>query len=163
MTPGPSERQAEGAALPPLPLIGRRERLDFPEWGLVGVRAKVDTGAYSSALDVAGYDLWEGAGGAPMVRFRLAPGRCRARRGTVFEAPVLRTVVVANSGGARQRRPLVEATVRLGPVTRRIHLTLSARPGLRCPMLLGRQALAGSFLVDVSRKYLLSRSSRPLS
>jgi hypothetical protein len=132
----------------PLPLIGRRERVDLPEWGLRRVRAKVDTGARTSALHVAGYELFETPGGGLRARVRLRSAR-------VIEVPVLRTVAVRNSGGVCERRPMVETTAFLGSQPRRLQLTLTRRPGLRCPMLLGRRALAGAFLVDVSRKYLL--------
>ena len=64
-------------------------------------------------------------------------------------------VVVSNSSGMREQRPLVETTLRLGPVTKRVRLTITNRAGMRFPMLLGREALAGCFLVDVSPKYLL--------
>jgi hypothetical protein len=154
MTPKATENQATDTTTLPrsVRLIGRREHVDFPEWGLRNVRAKVDTGAYSSVLDVADYELFE-VDGRPMVRVQPASRR-RTGRGT-FEAPVVRLVTVANSSGAQERRPLIEALVRLGPVTRRIRLTIANRCRMRCRMLLGRQALAGAFLVDVSRKDLL--------
>jgi hypothetical protein len=141
----------------PLPLIGRREHVDFPEWGLRRVRAKVDTGAYTSTLGVAGYELIESPEGL-RAQVRLAPPR---KTGLVreVELPVLRTTTVRNSGGGDERRPVVEATVRLGTVERRIQLTLTRRAGMRCLMLLGRRALTGAFLVDVSRKDLLRRES----
>jgi hypothetical protein len=149
------EPQHESTALPGgMVLIGRREYLEFPEWGVGRVRVKVDTGAYSSALHVAGYDLIED-GGVLSARLRLVPRRRQPEQETVVLAPVLRLVNVASTCGGRQRRPLIEALVRLGPFTRRIRLTVTDRAHLRHRMILGRQALAGQFLVDVSRKYLL--------
>jgi hypothetical protein len=50
--------------------------------------------------------------------------------------------------------------VRLGPVEKKIQLTLTFRTGMRCRMLLGRQALAGDFLVDVTRKDALRPKTR---
>ena len=50
---------------------------------------------------------------------------------------------------------MIEAAVRLGPVHKRIRLTITNRARMRFRMILGLQALAGSFVVDVSRKYLL--------
>jgi hypothetical protein len=52
---------------------------------------------------------------------------------------------------------VVEALVLLGPITRRIRLTVTDRSRMRCRMLLGREALAGLFLVDVRGKDLLTR------
>ena len=118
MTPAPSEATPQ-----PLP-IGWKERLDFPEWGLRRVRVKIDTGAFTSALGAAECELVE-ADGQRLVRLRLALNRRRPDRVTVVEAPVLRMVHVTNSGGGREERPMIEAAVRLGPVEKRIRLTIT--------------------------------------
>jgi hypothetical protein len=145
----------EGAAGPPrLLLIGRREYVSFPEWGMLRLRAKIDTGAWSSALGVQHYELCDTPAGQA-VRLQIAPSRRHLDRVVTVLAPVLRMVKVTSSNGTRQSRPLIEVPVQIGPVSRRIRLTVTDRNGLRCPMLLGRQALAGVFLVDVSRRYLL--------
>jgi hypothetical protein len=136
--------------------IGWKERLDFPEWGLRRVRVKVDTGARTSALDAVGYDLVEGEGGL-VARLRLALRRGRRGRLREVETPVVCMTAVRNTIGIREHRPVVEALVRLGPVERRIRLTVASRAGMCYPMILGREALAGAFVVDVSRKYLLGR------
>jgi hypothetical protein len=148
MLPEPPERPPE------VFLIGRKEYLDFPEWGLRRIKVKVDTGARTSALDAAGYDLCETDAGL-VARLRLCLSRRRPGRLMVVQTPVLRMTVVANSNGMRELRPVVEALVRLGPVRKRILLTVTNRAGMRFPMILGREALAGTFLVDVSQKYLL--------
>jgi hypothetical protein len=137
-------------------LIGRKEYLDFPEWGLRHVRVKIDTGAWTSALDVAGWTIEEEDEG-PVACLRLVLNR-RSRRVVEVRAPVLRQTRVRNSGGSCEERPVVEVLVRLGPVHKRIPLAVTNRADMRCRMILGRQALAGSFLVDVSRKYLLPTS-----
>jgi hypothetical protein len=135
-----------------LPVIGRRERLDFPEWGLARVRAKVDTGAYSSALDVASCELLdEGRTARLHIAVRRSPHRER-----VVLAPVVGQTKVRCSNGVVECRPVIEALVRLGPVTFRPRLTVTSRHAMRFRMLLGREALAGRFLVDVRYRYLLS-------
>jgi hypothetical protein len=140
----------------PRPLvIGWKERLDFPAWGIRRVRAKVDTGARTSALDALGYDLYHADGVGLCARLRLALHRKRLAEVSVVEVPVLRMVVVRNSGGMPEQRPLIEAEVRLGPVRKRILLTVTNRSGMRFRIILGRQALAGDFVVDVGKKYLL--------
>jgi hypothetical protein len=138
-------------------VIGWKEYVDFPVWGLQRIRAKVDTGARSSALDVRSYELWHDAERGPMVRLRLVLYRKKPDRVTIIEAPVLGTIAVRNSSGSSELRPLIEADIRLGPVCRRIRLTVTNRASMRFRMILGRHALAGDFVVDVSRKYLLGR------
>jgi hypothetical protein len=137
--------------------VGWKEYLDFPEWGLRRVKVKIDTGARTSALGVLGYELVETPGGGQGVRARLAPYRRRPGRVAVVEAPVLETVVVRNSGGVCEPRPVVEALVCLGPVCKRVRLTLANRAGMCFPMILGRKALEGDFVVDVGKKYLLRK------
>ena len=89
------------------------------------------------------------------VRLRLALNRRRPEKTAVIEAPVIRMVHVTNTGGGREERPMIETLIRLGPVRKHIRLTITSRAAMRFPMLLGREALAGSFVVDVSRKDLL--------
>jgi hypothetical protein len=129
--------------------------LSFPEWRLRRIRVKIDTGACSSALDVAHYELWETPGKGLYATLHLALSRRHPERLTRVETPVLRTVGVRSSSGAREDRPVVETLIQLGPVQKRIRLTITNRSRMRFRMLLGREALAGSFLVDVSKKYLL--------
>jgi hypothetical protein len=136
-------------------VIGWKERLDFPAWGIRRVKAKADTGARTSALDAASYELYHAGDGALWVRLRLSLLRKHAADPPVVEVPVLRMVVVRNSGGQHEQRPLIEADVALGPVRKRVLLTVTSRAGMRFRVLLGRLALAGDFVVDVSKKYLL--------
>lgn len=136
-------------------VIGWKERLEFPEWRLRRLRVKVDTGARTSALDVQGYDLCETDGSGLIARLRLALDLRHPERVALVQTPVLKMVAVSNTGGGCEQRPLVEALIRLGPVVKRIRLTLTNRAHMRYRMILGREALVGTFVVDVSRKYLL--------
>ena len=135
--------------------IGWKEYLHFTEWDLRRIRVKIDTGARTSALDVVRYELTETADGGMMATLLLALDRRHPGRFTRIHTPVLRTVVVSNTGGMREERPVVETTVRLGPVQKRIRITITNRSSMRYRMILGREALTDDFLVDVSRKYLL--------
>jgi hypothetical protein len=137
--------------------IGWKEYVELPELSPRRLKVKVDTGARTSVLDVADYELLEVPGRGQVARLRLALSRKHPERVRVVEVPVLRTVVVRNSGGVPEVRPLLETTLRLGPVTKRIRLTVTNRSPMRFRMLLGRLALAGDFVVDVSAKYLLRR------
>jgi hypothetical protein len=139
---------------PPL-LIGWKEWAALPEWGLRRIKVKIDTGARTSALDVSAYELMEVPDVGLVARLHLNLSRKRPGREKVVHTPVLGMVSVRNTSGASERRPLIETRVRLGPMEKRIRLTLANRAGMIHRMILGREALAGEFLVDVSRKYLL--------
>jgi hypothetical protein len=134
--------------------IGWKERIDFPEWNLRRVKAKVDTGARTSALDVSRCVLRTLPDGLVLAELHLALFRRRPERIVVVDAPVLGMVVVANSAGMCEERPLIETTLRLGNVVKRIRLTVTSRHGMRFAVILGRKALEDDFIVDVSRKYL---------
>jgi hypothetical protein len=145
-------------------VVGWKEYVGFVDWPLRRVRAKIDTGARTSALDVLSYELHEGAGagegedqGGLTATLRLALDSKRRDRIQEVVTPVLKMVVVSNSNGMREQRPLVETTLRLGPVTKKVRLTITNRAGMRFRMILGRKALEGDFVVDVARKYLMRR------
>jgi hypothetical protein len=152
----PSVQAHEAASPTRQPLrIGWKEYLQFTEWDLRRIRVKIDTGARTSALDVVRYELFETASGGLMATLLLALDRRHPGRFTRIQTPVLRTTVVRNPGGMREERPLVETAVRIGPIHKRIRLTITNRSSMRYRMILGREALNDDFLVDVSRKYLL--------
>jgi hypothetical protein len=137
--------------------IGWKEYVQFPEWGLPRLKAKIDTGARTSVLDVLGYELVPDEEQKLIAELRLPPLRKTESAMHVLRVPVLGTVVVRNSAGMRERRLLLETSLRIGPVTKRVRLTVTNRSCMIFRMILGRTALAGDFIVDVSRKYLLGR------
>ena len=136
--------------------IGWREYVSFPGWGLRGVRAKSDTGARSSAIDVANVEeLGEGR-----VRFQVTISRVGRRRFKTVEADVARRTKVRSSFGHARDRVLVRVPVQIGPVVKEIELGLVCRKRMLCRVLLGRTALRDDFLVDSSRAYLFGKAKR---
>ncbi len=136
-------------------VIGWKEYATFPEWGNCRVKVKIDTGARTSALDAVRCDLRETEDGRTIATLQLALNPKHPERIVTVETPVLRTVVVSNSNGMRELRPVIATELRLGPVTKRVPLTVTNRAGMLFRMILGRKALEGDFIVDVSRKYVL--------
>jgi hypothetical protein len=134
-------------------VIGYVECVDIPEWGIIRIRAKVDTGARTSALHVE--NIREV--GQDRVRFDVRLHRRNVNRRVTVEAPISRRGRVRPSSGISEWRIFVAATLRLGPVERRIELSLVDREKMIFRMLLGRSALAHEFLVDVGRRYVLSK------
>jgi len=136
-------------------VIGWKEFLDFPEWGLKHIRVKVDTGACTSALGVISCTVVEGHPSGDWLHLLLALSRRRPDRVIRVQTPIVGRVWVKNSSGWKEQRPVIEVLIRLGPIQKRIRMTVTNRSRMLTPVLLGRQALAGDCLVDVSRKYLL--------
>jgi hypothetical protein len=136
--------------------VGWRECVVLPELGLPALRAKIDTGARSSALHVdAQWRMVEA--GAPWVGFRLTT---RAQGVVEARAPVHDERQVVDSGGHRSVRVFLRTPMRLAGVERLVEINLADRRGMRFPMLVGRSALAGSFTVDPSRSFLHGRVRR---
>jgi hypothetical protein len=140
-------------------IIGWKEYVDFVDWRLRRVKTKIDTGARTSALGVLTYEMHDDGAGGKIVTLQLAPDRKQPDRVVEVSSPLVKMVVVSNSSGMREQRPLIETTLRLGSVTKKVRLTITNRMGMRFGMILGRKALERDFVVDVSKKYLLKKLS----
>jgi hypothetical protein len=146
-----------------LEVVGWKEYLTLPELGIGRLKAKIDTGARTSSLHVESFTSLETLpDGTEVAEVTIAPDRRRPERTVVARVTVLGRVRVTDSGGHREVRPVIETEIVLGPVRKRIRVTLTNRSGMLFRMILGRKALEGDFAVDASRKYLhRRRSSRP--
>ncbi|MEZ5543667.1 MAG: RimK/LysX family protein [Lysobacteraceae bacterium] len=135
---------------PSLPVLGWREWAALPELGLMRVAGKLDTGARTSALHVERLDCCV-EDGLELARFTLLD-----EDGKEIEAvaPVSDRRRVTSSNGESSRRVFVRTHLVLGGRRFSIELSLAHRHGLRHPLLIGRSALAGRFLVDSQRSWL---------
>lgn len=133
-------------------VIGLAESVDIPEWRITGLRAKIDTGARSSALHVE--NLRETARGE--VTFDVRLHRSRSERRVTIAAPIARKARVRSSTGHTSVRVFVTVAVRIGPVLRVIEMGLVDRAKMIYRMLLGRSALGSDFLVDPCARFLVS-------
>jgi hypothetical protein len=125
----------------------------LPDLDVDALKAKVDTGARSSALHA--FDLErDQRDGIPWVRFSLHPLQRRTRPTVRAEAPVIEERHVRSSSGRTEVRPVILTTVTLGTEAWQVELTLTRRDSMGFRMLLGRQAVRNRFLVDPGRSYL---------
>ena len=90
--PDPAEEARSKPASGPL-LIGWKEYVAFPEWGLERIKVKIDTGARTSALGAVSYELREVEGRGLFALLRLALRRKQPKRLTLVEVPVLISLV----------------------------------------------------------------------
>lgn len=141
-------------------ILGWREWLALPELGLPALKAKVDTGARTSTLHAFEVDTFR-RGGRLYVRFGVHPLQRRADIVVQGEAPVIDRRQVADSGGHREERYVIETRLVLAGREWPIELTLTNRETMLFRMLLGRTAITGRALVDPERSFLTGRARRP--
>jgi hypothetical protein len=139
---------------PPL-TIGWKEYIDLPDWDLRHVKVKIDTGARTAALGATGLVLSTDPEGQSWAELLLRLFRRHPEQVTTVRVPVLGQTRVRNTGGCYELRPLIETTFRIGPVVKRVRLTVADRSRMLFPIILGRKILEGDFLIDPGRKYLL--------
>lgn len=126
--------------------------VSFPEWGIRRIRAKADTGARGSVIDVATVEELPDN----KVRFTVRLKRNRPEETLSVTAPILRRTRVRSSNGLTSERLVVQTTLKVGSVEKQIEISLACRKKMLCRVLLGRTALGGTFLVDPTEKHLHS-------
>ncbi|MCB9169259.1 MAG: ATP-dependent zinc protease [Flavobacteriales bacterium] len=131
-------------------LIGRLEYIALPGLGIPRVQAKIDTGAYRSAIHYQRIRTRTVAGSKQLVVSFQMGG---LRKTKVFKR--FKRVTVKSSTGQRTRRYLITTTVRLNGHRVRTQFTLFDRSDMKHQVLLGRKFLRGRFVVDVTGKDLL--------
>lgn len=130
-------------------VIGWREWVTLPDLG-VTVKAKVDTGARTSALHVE--DIAFGADGT--VGFVVLPDQHDDAVRVAATAPLLDVREIRSSSGEVQQRYVIKTWAKLHRRRWQIELTLASRDEMGFRMLLGRTAMRGRFLVDPAASYL---------
>ena len=137
-------------------LIGWLEHVDFSNWGIEGVKAKIDTGATTSSLDVDHIEIMPGG----KVSFNLVvTKKPRIKKISLIEK-LSRVAKVKASPIHNVERVFVKTQIKMGKLVKEIEVNLIDRSNMTYRMLLGRSALKGSFLVDVGRKYMLTTNRK---
>lgn len=137
--------------------IGWREWVSLPSLEIPRIKAKVDTGARSSALHTFDLEIYEDASGAERVRFQVHPLQGNLDYVVSCDAPVTSQRLVKDSGGHAEVRPFITIPVSLGGRVWDIEVSLTRRDNMKFRMLLGRTAMSRRFLVDPSLSYLAGR------
>lgn len=130
-------------------VLGFIEAVELPGLG-IGCDAKVDTGAATSSLHAERIEEFERQG-EQWVRFHVLFNKQSARIDQTCEARLVEQRVITSSNGHSSKRYIIETDINVGGLSFTTEISLSHRGSMKYPMLIGRKAIAGRFVVDVSR------------
>lgn len=139
-----------------LPVIGWREWVDLPQLGLEKVKAKVDTGARTSALHAFALHPYE-KDGKQKIRFDIHPEQHNNTLVITCEADIVDKRPVTDSGGHTEERYVIETPITIAGQTWSIEITLTERENMLFRMLLGRRALRKRFIVNPARSFVTTK------
>lgn len=140
-------------------IIGWREWVALPGFGIETIKAKVDTGARTSSLHAFDLETYK-SGSKTMVRFKVHPEQRSSKETVSVVAPLHERRAVRDSGGHSETRPVVLTTLELLDQRWEIELTLTRRDMMGFRMLLGREAIRERFVVDPRLSFQNGRRAR---
>ncbi len=138
--------------------IGRTDKIDFPEWNLYDIDAKIDSGAYTSAIHCENIEAFY-VRGEHQVRFTVQG----AEKKITQQCKVFASKQVKNSFGQMEYRYSVKTAIVLFGKKYVIELALTDRSTMKNPVLLGRKVLRDRFIIDVTKQNLSYREKRKLT
>jgi hypothetical protein len=136
-------------------IIGWREWVAFPELGIDKIKAKIDTGARSSALHAYNIETYKTRTGKRKVRFSVHPLQKNNKIIIDCNANVIDQRIIKSSSGQKELRTTILTTLNLGAGHWPIELTLTNRDTMGFRLLIGRTAIKRIFLVDPQKSFLM--------
>ncbi len=136
-------------------IIGRKEKITLEEWGLKNITAKIDTGAYTSAIHCE-YTQLKMLGGKEILEFIVLAPSHKHYKHQLISTEHFTQKKVKNSFGQVEIRYKVSTKIRMFGQEYQAEFTLSERSKMKNPILLGRKVLKGRFLIDVDKVHLSS-------
>ncbi|WP_226271135.1 ATP-dependent zinc protease family protein [Hymenobacter pini] len=145
----------------PKQIVGRRELVDFPDFQLWGVEAKVDTGAYTGAIHCSNIHVETNAAGRSCLHVQLLDPSHSNFDGTPMRFEQFSLRDIRSSNGDVQERYVIRARIRLFGEDFETDFSLSDRSDMKYPVLIGRVLLRQARLVvDVARRNLSYKKQR---
>jgi hypothetical protein len=136
--------------------IGRREFVHLPELGLENIEAKIDTGAYRSALHCHHIAI-EVEDNKKYLSFVVLDHQHHAYTGYKLRHEHFTKKKIKNSSGDMEERYIIKTKIKLGTKIVNTTISLTDRADMKYPILLGRKFLKGKFIVDVSKHNVSSQ------
>lgn len=141
---------------PPKVVIGWREWVVLPEFSETRIKAKIDTGARTSAIHAFRIQSFE-RDGDPWVSFELHPAQRDASIRVACEAPVVDRRRIRSSNGKTEWRYVIRTPLELAGAPWPIELSLARRDEMGFRLILGRTALRRRVIVDPARSFLVDK------
>jgi len=138
-------------------LIGWREWVNLPELGIEKIKAKVDTGARTSALHAFSLRPFV-ENGRNKIRFDIHPLQHDTTHIVTCVADVVDKRYVTDSGGHEEERHVIQTPITIAGQTWSIEITLTERENMLFRMLLGRSALRKRFIVNPARSFVTTKA-----
>ena len=139
-------------------IVGCEEWCSLPAIGIPTIKARVDSGAKTSALHAINIKTYS-KDNQEWVKFDINPIQNNAKALIHCEALLVDQRIVKSSSGFREKRYVISTNVSLGGKTWEIELTLTNRDSMGFRMLLGREAMSGRVMVDPEQKFVLGQPS----
>ena len=139
-------------------ILGSEEWCSFPELGIPAIKARVDSGAKTSALHAINIIPFTKEG-VNWVKFDINPIQNNLKTVIHCEALLIDKRIVKSSSGYREQRYVIQTNINIGNDNWPIEMTLTNRDSMGFRMLLGREAMSGRILVDPEQKYLLGQNT----
>lgn len=133
--------------------FGWEEWVALPELGLPAIKAKIDTGARTSALHANDIEVF-GPASKPKVRFNVHPVAGNEDITITCSAPIIDRREVTSSNGEAELRYVISTKMDVAGQSWPIDVTLTNRAGMTSRMLLGRQALTDHITISPTEKRL---------
>jgi hypothetical protein len=138
------------------PIIGWREWVSLPVLGISRIKAKVDTGARTSALHAFSLNPFT-ENGKNKISFEIHPLQHDTQTVITCVADVVDKRLVTDSGGHQEHRHVIETPITIAGQTWSIEITLTERENMLFRMLLGRSALRKHFVVNPARSFVTTK------
>jgi len=135
-------------------VVGAKETIDLPELGLFAITARIDTGAQTTALHVD-HLLENKVTG--MIDFEFHPDSHDIKKTIKCSAKIVAKKRIKSSNGDRERRYIINSKAVMGDLEWTIRISLTNRSSMNHLMLLGRQAMRGSIIVDPEFNFIATQ------